>query len=105
MSKSNPNLAKLIALDLLTVGRVPLILLALIFSSAMGVVFITHHSRQAISEKDQALVERERLDSEWRNLIIEETALAEHSRVQSLAKQDLEMKRPDSDKEVVITLK
>ncbi|CAH8182772.1 MULTISPECIES: cell division protein FtsL [Vibrio] len=105
MPKSNPNLAKLIALDLLTVGRVPLILLALIFSSAMGVVFITHHSRQAISEKDQALVERERLDSEWRNLIIEETALAEHSRVQSLAKQDLEMKRPDSDKEVVITLK
>lgn len=105
MSKSNPNLAKLIVLDLLTVGRVPLILLALIFSSAMGVVFITHHSRQAISEKDQALVERERLDSEWRNLIIEETALAEHSRVQSLAKQDLEMKRPDSDKEVVITLK
>ncbi|NGZ13058.1 cell division protein FtsL [Vibrio aestuarianus] len=105
MPKSNPNLAKLIALDLLTVGRVPLILLALIFSSAMGVVFITHHSRQAISEKDQALVERELLDSEWRNLIIEETALAEHSRVQSLAKQDLEMKRPDSDKEVVITLK
>lgn len=105
MPKSNPNLAKLIALDLLTVGRVPLILLALIFSSAMGVVFITHHSRQAISEKDQALVERERLDSEWRNLIIEETALAEHSRVQSLAKQDLEMKRPDSDEEVVITLK
>ncbi|MDE1324627.1 cell division protein FtsL [Vibrio aestuarianus] len=105
MPKSNPNLAKLIALDLLTIGRVPLILLALIFSSAMGVVFITHHSRQAISEKDQALVERERLDSEWRNLIIEETALAEHSRVQSLAKQDLEMKRPDSDKEVVITLK
>ncbi|MCG9574895.1 cell division protein FtsL [Vibrio tubiashii] len=104
MSKPAPNLAKLIALDLLSVGRVPLILLVLIFSSAMGVVFTTHHTRQAITEKDQALVERERLDNEWRNLLIEETALAEHSRVQAVAKTELEMKRPDSDKEVIINL-
>ncbi|AAF95551.1 TPA: cell division protein FtsL [Vibrio cholerae] len=103
--QSPPNLAKLIALDLLTVGRVPLLLLVLIFSCAMGVVFMTHHTRQAISAKDQAFMERERLDNEWRNLILEETALAEHSRVQQLARKDLEMKRPDSDKEVVINLK
>ena len=104
MSKLNHNLAKVIALDLLTVGRVPLVLLVLIFSSAMGVVFTTHHTRQAVTEKDQALVERERLDNEWRNLLLEETALAEHSRVQAVAKQDLEMKRPESDKEVIIHL-
>ncbi|KJY82228.1 cell division protein FtsL [Vibrio galatheae] len=104
MNHSAPNLAKLIALDLLSVGRVPLILLVLIFSSAMGVVFTTHHTRQAVTEKDQALVERERLDNEWRNLLIEETALAEHSRVQAVAKNELEMKRPDSDKEVIINL-
>jgi cell division protein FtsL len=104
MSKSAPNLAKIIGLDLLTVGRVPLVILLLIFASAMGVVFTTHHTRQAITEKDQALMERERLDNEWRNLLLEETALAEHSRVQSVAKQDLEMTRPDSDKEVIIQL-
>ncbi len=104
MSKRTPNLAKLIALDLLTVGRVPLVLLVCIFASAMGVVFTTHHTRQAITDKDQALVERERLDNEWRNLILEETALAEHSRVQAVAKTELEMKRPDSDKEVIINL-
>ncbi|WP_038174130.1 cell division protein FtsL [Vibrio pacinii] len=102
MSSATPNLAKLIALDLLGVGRVPLIMLILIFTSAMGVVFITHHTRQAITEKDQALVERERLDNEWRNLLLEETALAEHSRVQDIAKRDLEMKRPDSEKEVIV---
>ena len=104
MSKPTPNLAKLIALDLLTVGRVPLLVLILIFASAMGVVFTTHHTRQAITEKDQALQERERLDNEWRNLLIEETELAEHSRVQEIAKDELQMKRPDSDKEVVIDL-
>ncbi|MCG9683683.1 cell division protein FtsL [Vibrio sp. Isolate23] len=104
MSKATPNLAKLIALDLFTVGRVPLLVLIMIFASAMGVVFTTHHTRQAITEKDQALQERERLDNEWRNLLIEETALAEHSRVQEIAKDELQMKRPDSDKEVIIDL-
>ncbi|UUM31095.1 cell division protein FtsL [Vibrio japonicus] len=104
MSKQKHNLAKVIAFDLVTVGRVPLVLLTLIFTSAMGVVFTTHHTRQAVTEKDQALVERERLDGEWRNLILEETALAEHSRVQAIAKQDLEMQRPESDKEVIIHL-
>ncbi|MEL7292349.1 MAG: cell division protein FtsL [Pseudomonadota bacterium] len=104
MSTAKPNLAKLIALDLLGAGRVPLIMLVLIFASAMGVVFTTHHTRQAVTEKDQALVERERLDNEWRNLLLEETALAEHSRVQDIAKGELEMKRPDSDKEVIINL-
>lgn len=105
MSQTKLNLAKLIATDLLTVGRVPLIMLILIFTSAMGVVFTTHHTRQAITQKDQALEERDHLDNEWRNLILEETALAEHSRVQEMAKNELDMKRPDADKEVVIEIK
>ncbi|KQH86193.1 cell division protein FtsL [Vibrio sp. Vb2880] len=105
MSQTKPNLAKLIAFDLLTVGRIPLIMLMLIFATAMGVVFTTHHTRQSITQKDLALQDRDHLDNEWRNLILEETALAEHSRVQDLARKDLEMKRPDADKEVVIELK
>ncbi|GAA5648035.1 MULTISPECIES: cell division protein FtsL [Vibrio] len=105
MSKDTPNLAKLIGADLLTVGRIPMLLLILIFASAMGVVFMTHHTREAISEKDVAQAERERLDNEWRNLLLEETALAEHSRVQSVAKDELDMQRPDSEKEVIVTLK
>ena len=104
MQNQSDNLAKMIVLDIWESGRIPLILLVLIFSTAMGVVFMTHHTRQAITEKDYALIERERLDNEWRNLLLEETSLAEHSRVQSIAKQELEMKRPDSDKEVVISL-
>ncbi|WPC74616.1 cell division protein FtsL [Vibrio porteresiae DSM 19223] len=105
MSQPTPNLAKLILIDLLTVGRVPLILLVFIFASAMGVVLTTHDTRQAVSKLDQVQSERLNLDNEWRNLIIEETALAEHSRVQDVAQNDLDMKRPDADKEVVINIK
>lgn len=99
------NLAKLIALDIITVGRIPLIVFLMILATAMGVVFATHHTREAINEKDIALQERERLDNEWRNLLLEENALSEHSRVQAMAKQELEMTRPDADKEVVVSLK
>ncbi|WP_117235858.1 cell division protein FtsL [Vibrio maerlii] len=104
-SKQPYNLAKLIAIDLFSVGRLPLALLILIFASAMGVVFTTHHTRQAISDKDLELVDRERLDNEWRNLILEENALAEHSRVQAMAATELDMKRPDGNSEVVISIK
>ena len=90
-------------MDLLTVGRIPLLLLVMIFVSAMGVVFMTHHTREAVTDKDIAQAERERLDNEWRNLLLEETALAEHTRVQSMAKNKLDMQRPDSDKEVIVT--
>ncbi len=104
MAQPTPNLAKLILVDLFTVGRVPLLVLVLIFTSAMGVVFSTHHTRQAISLKNEAAREREQLDNEWRSLMIEETSLAEHSRVQLMATKELEMTRPEGDEEVVIPL-
>lgn len=105
MTTPKPNLAKIILLDLFSAGRLPLLMLLLIFATAMAVVFVTHHTRQMISAKDTALVERERLDDEWRNLLLEENALSEHNRVQKVAIGELEMTRPDPDKEVVISLK
>lgn len=102
-SSNTFNLAKIIALDLVTVGRVPLLLLMTLFASAMAVVFTTHVTRQAITTQEQAMVERERLDNEWRNLLLEETALSDHSRVQTMAEKELEMTRPDPDKEEIIS--
>lgn len=104
LQESSPNLAKLILLDILTTGRWPLLLLIAIFSSAMAVVFATHHTRQAIAEREMASVEHDRLDNEWRNLILEENALSEHSRVQDMALEDLQMLRPDIAHEVVVSL-
>lgn len=97
------NLTKVIAKDLVTTGRLPLLLLIAIFISAMAVVFTTHHTRQVITAKEQAMIERERLDNEWRNLLLEETALSEHSRVEALAEKELDMLRPDPDQEVIIS--
>ncbi len=99
-----PNLLKVILIDLFRVGRWNLILLIFIFISAMGVVMITHNTRQAIYEKDIALENREALGEQWRNLILEETALAEHSRVHKTATDELDMTRPKAENEEVIRL-
>lgn len=96
------NLARLIARDVVSVGRVPLVLLVLVLMSALGVVLITHHSRQLIAQQEQLLIERDQLDIEWRNQILEENSLAEHSRIERLAEKELEMKRPSRDSEVVV---
>lgn len=104
MPDKQPNLAKLILLDILTAGRLPLLLLLVIFASAMAVVFATHHTRQLIAERELASVERDRLNNEWRNLILEENALSEHSRVQEMAAEELQMIRPDISNEVVVSL-
>ncbi|WP_102523847.1 cell division protein FtsL [Vibrio tapetis] len=107
MSEKTPsiNLAKHIGQDLLTVGRWPLLMLMCAFGSAMWIVHTTHDARQAIHQRDSALTERDRLDNEWRNLILEENALSEHTRVQQLAATELDMRRPDADKEVIVSLK
>ncbi|KMV30166.1 cell division protein FtsL [Photobacterium swingsii] len=96
------NLTRLIVKDLFSIGRLPLLLLVLILGSALAVVYITHQSRQLIVQQEQLLIERDQLDIEWRNQILEENSLAEHSRVERLAETQLEMKRPTAANEIVV---
>ena len=108
MSQNTPsssNLTKMIGLDLLGVGRLHTIFLICIFISAIGVVLATHNTRQMAVQRENLLLEKDILDGEWRNLILEESALAEHSRVQSRSVDELNMERPAPDKEVIIKLR
>ncbi|CED70485.1 cell division protein FtsL [Aliivibrio wodanis] len=103
-SLSSSNLTKMIGLDLFGVGRLHAILLFIIFVSAISVVLATHNTRQMTVKRENLLLEKDILDGEWRNLILEESALAEHSRVQLRSVQELDMERPAPDKEVIIKL-
>ncbi|PML77607.1 cell division protein FtsL [Enterovibrio norvegicus] len=100
---STPGLTKQIAHDLITVGRIPLVLFVLVLLSALGVVYTTQQTRSVIAANDQLLMERERLDVEWRNQLLEEHALSEHSRVEGMARQDQDMIRPDSKREIIVS--
>ena len=87
------NLGREILLDL---GRHKFqILLALaIVATAMTTIVITHETRLLTITENELMDERDKLDIEWRHLLLEQNALAEHSRVSDIAKSKLLMARP-----------
>ncbi|PKF51433.1 cell division protein FtsL [Enterovibrio nigricans] len=99
----SPGFTKQIIRDLTSVGRVPLFLLFLVLLSALAVVYVTQQTRSVIALQDQLLIERERLDVEWRNQILEEHALSEHSRIEEMARRDQDMIRPDNNREIIVS--
>lgn len=80
------------------------LLLVLVIVSAFLVIYFTHVNRQTTSELEVLLTERDELDIEWRNLLIEQNSLAEHSAIESKAAKLLDMKRPNIKSEVIIKL-
>lgn len=80
------------------------LLLACVVVSAFAVIYFTHLNRQTTSALEVLLTERDDLDIEWRNLLIEQNSLAEHSTIESKAIKLLKMKRPESQAEVIIKL-
>lgn len=101
---SNFNLVSIILSDL-TRNFLRVLLFLAVLLSAISVILSSHHNRQLLIEKERALQERDRLDVEWRNLILEQGALTEHNRIESLVKEKLDMYRPGPDEEVVVQVK
>lgn len=93
MSTERHSLTSIIAEDLLRFGKIPLLLLILVLLSALAVVLSTHRTRLLIVEREHLMLERDALDIEWRNLILEENALGDHSRVERIATEKLQMQR------------
>ena len=80
------------------------ILLIFVVISSFSVIFYSHVNRQATSEREVLLSKRDEIDIEWRNLLLEQNSLAEHSAIESKAKRLLGMKRPGGDSEIIVSL-
>jgi len=76
--------------------------LLLVVLSAFSVIYFTHLNRQTTSSLEVLLTERDELDIEWRNLLLEQSSLAEHSTIESKAEKLLKMKRPNVNSEIII---
>lgn len=79
-------------------------LLLLNVVSAVAVVHWAQLNRQMVIQQDVLLQQRDDIDLHWRHLLLEQRALAEHSRVEQIARDRLGMDRPSTDEEVVVTL-
>jgi cell division protein FtsL len=72
----------------------PLALAAAVFGSSIVVVQIKHRNRTLTNEIDQMRGERDKLDLEWSQLQLEQATLAQHSRVEQLARRQFGMVEP-----------
>lgn len=79
-----------------------LVLMLCCLGSALAVVEFTHMNRQLTMHEDKILQHRDTLEMEWRNLLLEQRALSEHSRVEELAATKLNMVRPSGPQDVVV---
>ncbi|WP_220720270.1 cell division protein FtsL [Agarivorans litoreus] len=97
-----PNLLRAILKDVWRNKQHFLLLVAAVVS-AFCVVWTTHHARMFVEQRESLMMSRDALNVEWRHLLIEQNTLAEHSRVESIAKKRLDMHRPKIEEQVVIT--
>lgn len=91
--------------DLWRCGKLPLCLFTGVIFTALLVVTTVHYTRLLIAQREQLVLERDVLDSEWRNLILEENALGDHRRVERIATQKLQMQHVDPSQENIVVQK
>lgn len=96
------SLPAVIGSDLLHFGKLPLLLLVAVLITALMVVMTTQKTRLLTAQRQQLVLDRDGLDIEWRNLILEENALGDHSRVERLATEKLHMQHVDPSLEHIL---
>ncbi len=101
---TNFNLLLIIVSDL-TRNKLRVLLYLMVIVSAMAVILSSHHNRQQVIALEDLMQEKDELDVQWRNLVLEQRALTEHNRIEALVEKQLEMYRPTADDEVVVRLK
>ncbi|VFP82968.1 cell division protein FtsL [Candidatus Erwinia haradaeae] len=72
------DLPQIIFVDLIHYSKVPLLLLMTILISAFLVVIIAYQTRLYTAHREKLFLERQALNTEWRNLILEENSLMYH---------------------------
>ena len=72
----------------------PIALIIAVFISAIAVVQLKHENQMLTSQLDKLRHEQQRLDLEWAQLQLEQATLAQHGRVDQLARNQFGMVEP-----------
>jgi cell division protein FtsL len=84
-------------------GFITLALWMGVLASAVGVVYAKHLERKYVLAVEKAVQHRDELEIERERLQLEEAALAAHGRVDSMARQRLQMVAPGANNVVLVT--
>lgn len=83
-------------------SRAFLLLAAAVIATCMIVIETRHQSRQLFAEFQTVRGERDALNVEWGQLLLEEGTWSEHRRVEAMARTRLDMSIPGRDRIVVV---
>ena len=105
MSENNKPrypLQQILVEDLFSSNKLVVLLLVAILISSMSVIWDTHQTSRLISENGQLVLQRQALESEYRNLQVQEATEGDSTRVESIAVGTLKMKALSPEQEVEI---
>lgn len=104
MSESRDNLLLIMLADLRQ-NIILVILGIMILISALYNIYITHDTRELVTKKEYLSQQKDNLMIEWRNLLIEEHTLDEHSRIRIVASKQLSMTQPTKKNSVLVEIR
>lgn len=79
-----------------------LVLTVALVVSALAVSYSVHEARKLTSQSQQLQREQYRLQTEWGQLLLEQSTWGSYARVERLAREELNMMQPTGSQRVVI---
>ena len=81
---------------------ISMVLVALLLVSALGVVVSAHQNRELFNTLSELQSERDGYQREWSQLLLEQSALSAHGRVEQLASERFGMSVPGKEDVVLV---
>lgn len=81
---------------------ISMVLVALLLVSALGVVVGAHENRELFNTLSELQAERDGYQREWSQLLLEQSALSAHGRVEQLASERFGMSVPGKEDVVLV---
>ncbi len=75
---------------------------ALVLASAIAVIYVSHINRRAFGEYQLLINTRDKLETEWGQLLLEESALASYARIERIATKSLGMRVPKTAEIIMV---
>jgi len=78
------------------------LLITAVFLSALAVIDARHENRRLFAQLQQLRQQRDQLNVEWGQLLLEQSTWSTHSRIEQMATQQLDMQMPAYVQVVVV---
>jgi cell division protein FtsL len=97
-----PSAMKAVVFGMLKGQLNNIVLTLFLLGTAFSLITMSHQQRQLFAELESLEQERDKLDIEWRKFRLEQRVMAEHSRLEQIAKEKLGMKNLDLKSERIV---